>query len=361
MSLTVKRFRARELPAYNVSMKKDILSYSFDELTTLSKACSQPVFRVKQLIHWLYLMGVSSYNEMTNLPKAFRETLKVEAPLYPPKIIDKQISKDKTRKYVIEFQDGARVETVGMPSGKSLSVCFSTQAGCAMECAFCATGTEGLKRNLSSGEMLSQILIVQKDFQTRVSHIVSMGQGEPFQNYDAVMEALHFLNAKNGFEIGARHITISTCGIISGIEKLSYEKEQFTLAVSLHSAIQQTRDELMPRCASLPLAQLKEALLRYVAKTGRRVSLEYMLIKGVTDTEESLEALKAFCTDLLCHINLIPLNSVDHSRFQPSSKATQKHWVDSLSAIHKETTVRNSRGSDIDGACGQLKNKLARN
>ena len=342
------------------NMKKDIKSYSFSELTQLCKDCGQPTFRSKQLIHWLYRIGVSSYDEMTNLPKTFREKINEIAPLYPSKIIDKQISKDGTRKYVIEYHDGARVEAVGMPSSKSLSVCFSTQAGCAMECVFCATGTEGLTRNLTSGEMIDQLLLVQNDFQTRISHVVTMGQGEPFQNYDAVLETLRFLNTKDGFEIGARHITLSTCGIISGIEKLSNEPEQFTLAISLHSARQEIRNKLMPRCSSLPLPQLKESLLQYITKTGRRVSFEYLMIKGINDTKQDLDALKEFCESLLCHINLIPINSVDHSPYQPSSKETMKHWVSELTSIHKETTIRNSRGSDIDGACGQLKNKLSK-
>ena len=340
-------------------MKKGITSYSLSELPALCTSCGQPVFRAKQLIHWLYTTGVTSYDEMTNLPKSFREQLKELAPLYTGSIIDRQISTDGTGKYVIEYYDGSRVEAVGMPSKKSLSVCFSTQAGCGMDCLFCATGTEGLTRNLTSGEMINQLLLVQNDFQTRISHVVSMGQGEPFQNYDAVLEALRFFNSKEGFNIGARHITLSTCGIITGINKLSQEPEQFTLAVSLHATRQEIRDQLMPRCVSLPLPQLKDALLRYISQTGRRVSLEYMMIQDVNDTEQDLQALQEFCESLLCHINLIPINSVDHSRYRPSSQKTLQHWVRELNAIHKETTIRISRGSDIDGACGQLKNKLA--
>ncbi len=338
-------------------MKKGIKSYTFSELADLCAQCGQASFRAKQLIRWLYVTGVTSYDEMTNLPQSFKKQLEEIAPLYPSRIIDKQISHDGTRKYVIEYYDGAKVEAVGMPSKKSLSVCFSTQAGCGMNCSFCATGTEGLTRNLSAGEMIDQLLLVQHDFQTRISHVVSMGQGEPFQNYDAVLEALRFFNDKKGFEIGARHITISTCGIISGILQLAQEPEQFTLAVSLHAARQEIRDNLMPRCASLPLLNLKDALLQYVSKTGRRVSLEYIMIKDVNDTEQDLMALKDFCNSLLCHINLIPINSVAHALYQPSSMKTLEYWVKELNKTHKEATIRNSRGSDINGACGQLKNK----
>lgn len=227
-----------------------------------------------------------------------------------------------------------------------------------MGCTFCATGHEGLTRNLSSTEMICQIIAVQNDFSCRVTNLVSMGQGEPFQNYQATLEALRFANAKDGLEIGARHITVSTCGIIRGIERLANEPEQFTLAVSLHSALQDVRNEIMPRCSNIPLPHLKKALRSYIAKTGRRVSFEYLLIKGVTDTEENLAALIDFCDGLLCHVNLLSVNEVEGSPYKPSSTATQQRWVKELKSAGKEATIRNSRGSDIDGACGQLKNKM---
>lgn len=330
------------------------------------KGLGYPRFRAKQLTEWIYKRGATSYDEMNNIPKAMRQDLQNNYPLLPTKIINKQISNDGTRKYVFEYGDGARVEAVGMPSihskndtrPKHLTVCFSTQVGCAMACSFCATGTEGLTRNLSSGEMIEQILLVQKDFDLRISNVVSMGQGEPFQNYDAVMEALNYLNSKEGFEIGARHITISTCGILSGIKKLTQDKHQYTLAVSLHSAIQEKRDSVMPRCANMPLPALRKELISYTKQTGRRVSFEYSMIKGFNDTPEDLEALIKYCDGLLCHVNLIPINVVEHSPSQPSSKETMNKWVKTLTESGTETTIRNSRGADIDGACGQLKNKI---
>ncbi len=351
----------QDIPAHN-----HIRSYNISEIPALLAQYEQPRFRAKQLISWLYQKGASSYDEMTNLPNALREQLACDYPLTPLAIINKQISHDGTRKYVFEYHDGTRVEAVGIPSfdakkdgtPRHLTVCFSTQAGCAMGCVFCATGEEGLSRNLSSGEMISQINAVQHDFQARVTNVVSMGQGEPFQNYKAVLETLRYLNSPDGLGIGARHITLSTCGIISKIEALSREPEQFTLAVSLHAARQEVRDMLMPRVASQSLPQLKKALMSYVENTGRRVSLEYLLIHKLNDTQQDLEALLAFCEGLLCHVNLIPLNAVDGSAYRPSSPTTQQTWAQTLKAAGIEATMRQSRGSDIDGACGQLKNKI---
>ena len=349
------------------TMNNAIQSFNLSEIPSIIEGLGQPRFRAKQLTSWLYQRGAKSYDEMTNLPKALREVLANDYPLVSPRIVNKQVSTDGTRKYVFEYADGARVEAVGIPSfdkkerrdePKHLTVCFSTQAGCAMGCTFCATGHEGLTRNLSSSEMICQIIAVQNDFNCRVTNLVSMGQGEPFQNYEASLEALRFANAKDSLEIGARHITVSTCGIIQGIDKLAQEPEQFTLAVSLHSAIQSVRNEIMPRCSGIPLPKLKESLVSYVEKTGRRVSLEYLLIKGVTDTEENLDALIDFCDGLLCHVNLLTVNEVEGSPYKPSTPATQQHWVKSLKSSGKEATIRNSRGSDIDGACGQLKNKM---
>ena len=342
-------------------MTESITKYNISDIEKIIADLGQAKFRAKQLTEWILIKGARSYDEMTNLPKALRDTLKNTYPLKRASIIERRVSNDGTRKYVIKLADSCLVETVGMPSLKDddhLSVCFSTQVGCAMACSFCATGKEGLSRNLSSIEMVEQIRIVQEDFNTRVSNVVSMGQGEPFQNYDAVLEALRFLNAKNGFGIGARHITISTCGIIKGINRLSDETEQFTLAVSLHSANQKLRDEIMPRCKSQTLVQLKKALQDYVSKTGRRPSLEYTMIAGVNDRQKDLDELIAFTDGLLCHVNLIPLNDIPSSPFKPCSVKTYKLWIASLAQHGVETTVRNSRGSDIDGACGQLKNTL---
>lgn len=327
----------------------------------------QPKFRAIQLAQWLYGHHASSYDDMTNLPKSLREELAASHPLSALSLIDKQVSQDGTRKYVFSCEDGHRVETVAMPAtsaqkdGERLTVCFSTQVGCGMGCAFCATGHEGFARNLSVGEMVDQILSAQEDMGQRVSNVVAMGQGEPFLNYDAVLAALRIVNHPKLLKIGARRITVSTCGILPGIELLSQEPEQFTLAVSLHAARQPIRDILMPHMENQPLSKLKKELQNYIRKTDRRVTLEYLLIDGINDGEEDLAALTSFCAGLLAHVNLLPLNAVASSYFQPSSPQTMHFWQSELERRHIETTVRKSRGSDIAGACGQLKNMLSSN
>ena len=340
------------------AMDKSIKTYSLPELASVMKELGQPAFRAQQLQEWLYQRHASSYDEMTNLPGSLRATLAERFPLTMPTVVDRQISKDGTRKYLVEFDDGIRVETVGIPSrnGDRLTVCFSTQAGCPIACAFCATGQEGFARNLTPGEIVDQVLIVQEDMGKRVTNAVGMGQGEPFLNYDNTMAALHILNHKKGLEIGARHISVSTCGVLPGLERFSEEPEQFTLAVSLHAARQPIRDLIMPNVARYKLPSLKEALQNYVAKTNRRVTLEYIMIEGVNDAPADLKALQKFCSNLLCHVNLIPITAIEGSEFQPSSPETINLWLSEISKKGTEATLRDSRGSDISGACGQLKN-----
>lgn len=340
------------------AMDKPIKTYALSELPSLMKELAQPSFRAQQLTEWLYQRHVSSYDEMTNLPAALRAVLSERFPLTMPEIVNRQVSRDGTRKYLIEFDDGIRVETVAIPSrgGDRLTVCFSTQAGCAIGCAFCATGREGFARNLTPGEIIDQVLIAQDDMGKRVTNVVGMGQGEPFLNYGNTMAALRILNNKKGLEIGARHISASTCGILPGIERFSEEPEQFTLAVSLHAARQGVRDLLMPNVARFKLGNLKSALQEYIAKTNRRVTLEYIMIDGVNDADEDLKALQKFCANLLCHVNLIPINAIEGSVFQPSEPETIDRWLNAIQKKGTEATLRDSRGSDIDGACGQLKN-----
>ena len=284
---------------YNAAMIKPIKTYSLDNLKQLMKDLGQPSFRAKQLHEWLYLHHVDSYDEITNLPQTLRVQLSADYPLFTPAVIDSQTSQDGTAKYVISYHDGARVETVAIPSSDGrLTVCCSTQAGCAMGCTFCATGKEGFTRNLSAGEIVDQILIAQTRMGERVSNVVVMGQGEPFLNYEQTLSALRILNDEKLLNIGARHITLSTCGILSGIDHLGTEPEQFTLAVSLHAAIQRTRDEIMPGVANYGLGKLKTALLKYIERTNRRITLEYAMMNHVNDSEEDLKALIEFCTGL---------------------------------------------------------------
>lgn len=344
---------------------KGIEAYGLDGISDLLISMGYPKFRAKQLMQWIYSHDVTSYDQMTNLPIKLRNELHEKAPLNIPIITDKQVSKDESRKYVLSLSDGNKIETVGIPSHetdingnpKRLTVCFSTQVGCPMECAFCATGQEGLTRNLYPGEMVQQILTVQRDFGIKVTNVVAMGQGEPFLNYQNLIDALRIINSKDGLNIGARHITVSTCGIINGIKDFGLEKEQFTLAVSLHSAQQEIRNAIMPKCKNMTLAELKGALRDYYHNSSRRISFEYLMIADVNDTDKDLEALINYCNDIHAHINLIPLNDIDDSPWKPSKKNTVRKWIDKLNDSGIEATLRNSRGSDINGACGQLKNK----
>ena len=241
--------------------KPDIKSLKRSELEALMDSLNQPNFRKKQLFEWMYQKGARSFDEMTNLPLNLREQLSDRFSYSYPEIIDKQISEDGTRKYLLELSDGVSVESVGMPSGDKLSVCISSQAGCRVNCAFCATGQNGFTRNLSIGEIVDQVRVVGEDFGMRPSSVVVMGQGEGFLNYDNLLEALRIINDPKGLGIGARHITISTVGMIVGIDKLAKEPEQFTLAISLHSAIQKTRDAIMPGVQSFTLERLKKSIL----------------------------------------------------------------------------------------------------
>ena len=342
---------------YNGGMEKPIKAYSLAELPSVMKNLGQPAFRAQQLAQWLYVHHASSYDEMTNLPANLREALSQKHPLHPARIVERRVSSDGTRKYLVAFHDGACVETVAIPSRSDdrLTVCFSTQVGCPMKCAFCATGQEGFERNLVPGEIVDQVLLAQKDFGKRVTNAVGMGQGEPFLNYDGTLAALRILNDGKGVAIGARHISVSTCGIVPSIERFSEEPEQFTLAVSLHAARQPVRNLLMPKASQYKLDDLKRALCAYVERTNRRVTLEYIMIEDVNDRDQDLAALDKFCQGLHCHINIIPINAVPGSAFQPSPAATLALWTETLRSHGRETTIRDSRGADIEGACGQLK------
>ncbi|MBY4797811.1 23S rRNA (adenine(2503)-C(2))-methyltransferase RlmN [Collinsella sp. AGMB00827] len=338
---------------------QDIRTLSQKELEELTHELGQPSFRSKQLISWLFEKNVCSFDEMTNLPKSFRNQLAERFSFNVPTEKAQQVSRDGSRKYLLEFSDGTSVETVGMPNRNRLAVCISTQAGCAMGCAFCATGLHGLARSLAAREMVDQVLHVKKDFNERVTSVVFMGQGEPFANFDETLAALRILNDPQGLGIGARHLTVSTCGLIPGIRKFATIEEQFTLSVSLHSAVQSTRNLLMPGVKRFTLLRLYETLQDYTEKTGRRPSYEYAMIDGVNDTTPEMNALIDFCQGTLCHVNLIQLNDIADSPLKPSPLEKVKLLQRRLKMHGVETTIRNSRGSDIDAACGQLKQRFS--
>lgn len=336
----------------------DIRSLTLGQLQDVVAELGQPAFRAKQLHDWISVKNISSFDEMSNLPKAFREELKARFSFQDPDTRAKQVSKDGSRKYLLEFPDGTSVETVGMPRRNKLAVCVSTQAGCAMGCSFCATGLSGLTRSLTAQEMVDQVRYVSRDFGERVTSVVFMGQGEPFANFDNTVAALRELNdPEGGFRIGARHLTVSTCGIIPSIRRFAELPEQFTLAVSLHSAIQSTRNRLMPGVKKFTLLRLHECLQTYAEKTGRRPTYEYAMIDGVNDTNSEMEALIDFCAGTLCHVNLIQLNDTPGSILKPSPVEKVESLQRRLEMHGVETTIRNSRGADIDAACGQLKQR----
>ena len=313
--------------------RRDIKQLTREDLARALSDLKQPAFRTKQLISWLYEKHAHSFDEMTNLPAALREKLAERYSLNIPAEVARQVSKDGSRKYLLELADGVTVETVGMPRRNKLSVCISTQAGCGMGCAFCATGMGGFVRSLTSGEMYDQVMHVAEDFGTRPTSVVFMGQGEPFANYRETLAALRWLNAEDGAGIGARHLTVSTCGVIPGIRAFAEEPEQFTLAISLHSAIQETRNKLMPGVKKYTLLRLR-------------------------DTNPEMDALVDFCAGTLAHVNIIQLNRVKNSLLEPSTPEKAAELVRRLNAHGVEATIRNSRGNDIDAACGQLKQRV---
>lgn len=339
---------------------RDIRLLTLEDLQDLVKELGQPAFRAKQLNEWIHDKNVCSFDEMTNLPAALREKLSERFSFNVPVELVKQVSKDGSRKYLLQFSDGVSVETVGMPNRNKLAVCISSQAGCAMGCAFCATGLAGLSRSLTAQEMVDQVLHVARDFGERVTSVVFMGQGEPFANFDATVQALRILNDPDGLAIGARHLTVSTCGVIPGIRRFAELPEQFTLAISLHSAIQGTRNQLMPGVKKYTLLRLHEAIQLYVEKTGRRPTYEFAMIDGINDTNPEMQALVDFCAGTLCHVNLIQLNNIPDSPFRPSPIEKVESLQRRLTMHGVETTIRNSRGSDIDAACGQLKQRRFR-
>lgn len=336
-------------------MKKIILSgltqQDFEKITDDLKASK---FRARQIHNWIYLKSVSSIEEMTDLSKDFREKLSEIAEVSDAKIKTKQVSEDGTIKYLIEYPDGNCVETVLMrfDNRANLTACVSSQVGCGCKCSFCATGQRGFIRNLTSTEIIEQVLTIQRDTGLKVTNVVFMGQGEPLLNLDNVLEALKIFN--EDFQIGARRITISTSGIIPQINKLAELNMQSTLALSLHAPVSEIRKQIMPIETKYPLEELKKALKNYVNKTGRRITIEYLLIKDLTDTIEMAKQTANFLKDIKCNINLISYNPVGKSKFEkPSNNAVMKFKY-ILEHSGKKVTIRLERGADIDAACGQL-------
>ena len=336
---------------------KILAGLKLDELESLMEELGATKFRAKQIHNWLYAKSVSTIDEMTNLSKDFREDLKKIANVTETKIKLKQVSSDGTIKYLVEFPDGECVETVLMrfDNRANLTACVSCQVGCAVNCSFCATGKGGFKRNLTYQEILEQVLTIQRDTGLKVTNVVFMGQGEPLLNLQNVLKALEIFN--DDFQIGARRITISTSGIIPKIYELAESELQSTLAISLHAPNHKLRAELMPIENKYPIDELKKALLNYIEKTGRRITIEYILIHGFNDTTECAKELAYFLKDLKCNINLIPYNSVIENDYKKPSNNDIMKFKYLMEHSGKKVTVRLERGADIDAACGQLRGK----
>ena len=338
----------------------NIKSMTQAEIAQLLKEMGQPAFRAKQVYTWLH-KGVRSYDEMTNLPKSLRDKLAEEYPFHPPVVIRKQESqKDGTIKYLWELSDGNCVETVLMRYHYGNTVCISTEVGCRMGCAFCASTLGGLVRKLEPCEMLDQVLFTQVDSGLPVSHIVLMGIGEPLDNYENVMRFLELVNSADGMNISMRHISLSTCGIVPGIDRLAEEKLQLTLSVSLHAPTDTIRNTIMPVNKAYPTEELLQACRRYYEKTGRRISFEYAMIGGVNDTEEAAKTLLKRLKGLPAHMNLIPLNHVEESPLKPSTRQAVQTFQKILEDGGVTATVRRTLGSDIDASCGQLRRKYTK-
>lgn len=331
---------------------------SREEIEKITDALRQSKFRAQQIHNWIYLKSAKSIDDMTDLSKNFREDLKKVAKVSDVRIKTKQVSSDGTIKYLLEYPDGECVETVLMrfDNRANLTACVSSQVGCAVNCSFCATGKRGFIRNLNYKEIIEQVLTIQRDTGLKVTNIVFMGQGEPLLNLDNVLKAMEIFN--DSFQIGQRRLTVSTSGIIPGINRLAEIDMQSTLAISLHAPNHELRKKLMPVEEKYNLKDLKTALKKYVEKTGRRITIEYLLIKDLNDTTEIAKQLAEYLHDIKCNINLIPYNpTADNDYKRPSNNSIMKFKC-LLEHSGKKVTVRLERGADIDAACGQLKGKV---
>ncbi len=341
-----------------MSEKKDLKNLYLEELEAEMAVCGEKSFRAKQIYDWMHVKLVRNLEEMSNLSKGFKETLKENYDFTVLEKVQVQISKeDGTRKYLFRLPDGNVVESVWMQYKHGNSVCISSQVGCRMGCRFCASTLDGLERNLTAAEMLEQIYAVILDTGERVSNVVVMGTGEPLDNYENLLRFVRMLTDKNGLNISQRNVTVSTCGLVPQIRRLAEEKLQITLALSLHAVTDETRREMMPIANRYSIQELMEACADYFQKTGRRITFEYALAGGVNDSDEAAERLSALAKPLGCHINLIPINPVKERNFVESKQARVQAFKNKLEKNKINVTIRREMGRDIDGACGQLRRR----
>jgi len=338
----------------------NLKSMTLAEVTAALKEMGQPAFRGKQVYSWLH-KGVRSYDEMSNLSKELRTALAEKYPISAPVVVRKQESdRDGTIKYLWRLADGNCVETVLMRYNYGNTVCISTEVGCRMGCAFCASTIGGLVRKLEPYEMLDEVLFTQIDSGLPISRVVLMGIGEPLDNFDNVMRFLELVNSPEGMNISMRHISLSTCGLVPKIDELARRKLQISLAISLHGPNDAVRDKIMPVNKAYPIEVLLEACRRYYAATSRRIHFEYAMIDGVNDSEENAKELLRRLKGLPAHFNLIPLNHVEESPLKPSSKAAVARFQKILEDGGITATVRRTLGGDIDASCGQLRRKYTK-
>ena len=340
-------------------MKNNIKNYTLEELKEQLKIIGEKPFRAEQIFKWLYEQKVESFDEMTNLSIELREKLKNNFSLGLFKIEKKLVSKDGTKKYLFNIQDENQnlIETVLMQYHHGFTVCVSSQIGCRMGCKFCASTGIPFERNLEPGEIIEQIISIEKDSEIRISNIVFMGVGEPFDNYDNVMKAIDIINHPKGLNIGARHISISTSGLIPYIYKLADEKRQCTLSISLHSSNNETRSSMMPINNAYPIEELIKSCKYYIEKTNKRISFEYALAKGNNDNLNDAKNLVKLLKGMLAHVNLIPINKIETGIYTKSENNNIIKFRDYLNDNGITATIRRELGDDIEAACGQLRRK----
>lgn len=344
-----------------MDMKTDIKSLSMRELKAEIEKMGERPFRAKQLYEWFHIRLARSYDEMTNIPKSLKEKLEESCTYTSLNIAEVQTSKiDGTKKYLFALADGSLVESVWMKYHHGNSVCISSQVGCRMGCKFCASTLDGLERGLTPSEMLDQIYAIARDTGERVSNVVVMGTGEPLDNYDSLLKFIELLTDENGLNISQRNVTVSTCGIVENMRRLADENLQITLALSLHGSTQEKRRELMPIANRYDINEVIDACKYYFERTGRRITFEYSLVGGVNDTQEDAENLCRLVGDLNCHINLIPVNPIKERDYIESEKKDIMSFKGKLERKHINVTVRREMGRDIDGACGQLRRRHAK-
>ena len=337
----------------------DLKSMTLEEITAALRAMGEPSFRGKQVFTWLH-RGITDFDEMMNIPKSLREKLRAEYYITVPTVARKQVSKlDGTIKYLWQLDDGNAVETVVMHYKYGNTICISSQVGCRQGCAFCASTIGGLIRSLEPSEMLDEVLYSERESGSKISNIVLMGIGEPLDNFDNVMRFLELVNHPDGENIGMRHISLSTCGLIERFDDLAARDLQLTLSVSLHAPDDETRSKIMPANRGRGVQALIDACARYYQATGRRISFEYAMIDGVNDTPEHARLLAKHARRVCAHVNLIPLNHVEERAFRPSTPEHLKAFIRILEQAGVNVTVRRKLGSDVDASCGQLRKKVA--